>query len=210
MKKALLTVLFIIPVFVVKAQINAVTNTGDEVVLFDDGTWKYVDSESIKSAIIPVNKHKFERDDDSNFLVKSKKINVGVYINIQKWSFTKGTDKDAFELQFQLKGEDLYAMSITEKVQVPLESLRNIAIENARSAAPDIKVQKEEYRTVNGTKVLMLQMNGTIQGMKFVYYGYYFSNENGTIQLLTYTSESLFPSYKDDIEDFLNGLYVIE
>ena len=36
-------------------------------------------------------------------------------------------------------------------------------------------------------------------------YGYYYSNENGTIQILTYTGEKLFDKYKEDIELFLNG-----
>lgn len=52
----------------------------------------------------------------------------------------------------------------------------------------------------------MMQMSGTIRGMRFTYYGYYYSNSNGTIQLLTYTGENLFPNYLNDIEEFLNGL----
>jgi hypothetical protein len=55
----------------------------------------------------------------------------------------------------------------------------------------------------------MMQMVGTIQGMRFTYYGYYFSNSNGTIQLLTYTGESLFDYYIEDIELFLNGFVEI-
>ncbi len=83
---------------------------------------------------------------------------------------------------------------------------KGIAIENAKDAAPDIKVINEEYRSVNGVQVLMMQMSGTIRGMRFTYYGYYYSNSNGTIQLLTYTGENLFPNYLNDIEEFLNGL----
>jgi hypothetical protein len=56
----------------------------------------------------------------------------------------------------------------------------------------------------------MLQMTGTIQGIKFTYFGYYYSNANGTIQFLTYTSDNLFSSYQKDIEEFLNGLVEIK
>ena len=84
--------------------------------------------------------------------------------------------------------------------------MKSIAFENAKSAAPDIRIVDEEYRIVNGTKVLMIQMSGTIQGIKFTYYGYYYSNENGTIQLLTYTATNLLKEYNQDIEAFLNGL----
>ena len=74
----------------------------------------------------------------------------------------------------------------------------------------NIKVVSEEYRNVNGIKVLMMQMAGTIQGMKIVYCGYYYSNDTGTIQLLTYTGENLLKSYHNDIETFLNGLVKLE
>ena len=209
MKKTILTGLILFTVQLISAQINAVTETGDEVILYEEGTWKYLNDSIIENSVIPVNDKEFFKGKKSTFLVKSKKLNVGIWINPKSWSFTKGTDNDAFEFQFQKKGDDLYAMLISEKMQIPIETLKGIAIENAKSAAPDIKVIKEEYRNVNGIQVLMLQMSGTIQGMRFTYYGYYYSNSNGTIQLLTYTGENLFNNYLNDIEEFLNGLVEI-
>jgi len=205
----ILTGLILISVQLLHAQINAITETGDEVVLYEDGTWKYIHDSIIENEVIPVNEKKFLKDNKSSFLVKSNKLNVGIWINPKGWSFSKGTESDAFEFQFQKKGDDLYAMLISEKLQIPVETLKGIAIENAKSAAPDVKVIKEEYRNVNGIQVLMMQMSGTIQGMRFTYYGYYYSNANGTIQLLAYTGENLFPNYLTDIEEFLNGLVEI-
>ncbi|WP_421919615.1 hypothetical protein [Marinifilum sp.] len=209
MRKTILTGLILITVQLLNAQINAITDTGDEVILYNDGTWKYLNDSIINNVAIPVNEKEFSKGKKSTFLVKSKKLNVGIWINPKSWNFTKGTENDAFEFQFQKKGDDLYAMLISEKMQIPIETLKGIAIENAKSAAPDINVIKEEYRNVNGIQVLMMQMAGTIQGMRFTYYGYYYSNSNGTIQLLTYTGENLFNNYLDDIEEFLNGLVEI-
>lgn len=155
---------------------------------------------------IKLNETKFFKDLKSTFVVKSQKVNIGIAINPKKWKFSKGESNDASEYSFEKKGEDLYAMLISEKVVIPLESLKSIAIENAKIAAPDIKIIKEEYRIVNGIKVLMIQMGGTIQGLKFTYYGYYYSDVSGTIQLLAYTGENLFHQYEKDIELFLNGL----
>lgn len=76
---------------------------------------------------------------------------------------------------------------------------------NGRESAPDLKVIQEEYRMVNGQKVLFLQLNGTLQGIKFTYYGYYYSNSSGTVQFITYTSQSLLEAYKEDCEKILNG-----
>lgn len=206
MKKIILTVLILISVQLLHAQINALTETGDEVVLYENGTWKYISDTVVENEEIPVNEKEFVKGKKSTFLVKSKKVNVGIWINPKTWSFTKGTENDAFEYQFQKKGGDLYALLISEKLQIPIETLKGIAIKNAKSAAPDVKVTKEEYRNVNGIQVLMMQMSGTIQGLRFTYYGYYYSNSNGTIQLLAYTGENLFPDYLNDIEEFLNGL----
>lgn len=209
MKKVILTGLIVMLVQLVNAQINVITETGDEAILYEDGSWEYLNDSIIESSKISINDKEFLKDKNSTFLVKSKKLNVGIWINPKSWSFTKGTDKDAFEFQFQKKGEDLYAMLISEKLQVPIETLKVIAIENAKSAAPDIRVIKEEYRNVNGIQVLTMQMTATIQGVRFTYYGYYYSNLNGTIQLLTYSGENLFNDYLADIELFINGFVEI-
>jgi hypothetical protein len=205
MKRTILTGFLLITVQLLNAQINAITDTGNEVILYNDGTWKYLNEETNESEEIPVNDKKFLKDSKSTFLVKSQKLNIGIWINPKIWSFTKGTSNDEYEFEFEKKDEDLYGMLISEKMEIPLETLKSIAIENAKSTAPDVKVVKEEYRNVNGVQVLMMQMTGTIQGVKFTYYGYYYSNSNGTIQLLTYTGENLFSNYLNDIEEFLNG-----
>ena len=44
--------------------------------------------------------------------------------------------------------------------------------------------------------------------MKLVYTGYYYSDEGGTTQLLTYTSQKLDASSTGEIEELLNGLVI--
>ena len=101
-------------------------------------------------------------------------------------------------------------MMITEKVEIPIESFKSIALENGRSVAPDLKIIKEEYRNVNGLTVLMLQMNGSIQGIKVSYFGYYYSNENGSVQFITYTAQNLLKDYMPDCENLLNGFSLVK
>lgn len=190
-----------------KAQINAVTDTGDEVLLYDDGTWSYTNEDLLSddTAAISLNEKKFTKDEDASFLVKSKNVDIGVWINPKKWSFTKKGDNEDAEFQFRKKGEDLYALLISEKMEISIETLRDLALENGRSFAPDLKIIEEEYRMVNGVKVLMMEMVGTGQGIKFVYQGYYYSNSSGSIQLTTFTGKSLYDEYKEDMHQFLNG-----
>ncbi|SFS31984.1 hypothetical protein SAMN04488006_0627 [Lutibacter maritimus] len=205
MKRITLLLSCLLIISLSQAQQKAVTETGEEVILFDDGTWEYKNGEHIEETEIPTNSKKFEKDENSTFLLKSTKFNVGFWLNPKIWSFKKSTDNPDSEYELQLKGGDLYGIIISEKVHIPLETMKSIALENGKSVAPDLKIVKEEYRTVNGFKVLLLQMNGTMQGIKVSYYSYYFSNTNGTVQFVTYTSQNLIDSYSSEIEKLLNG-----
>ena len=205
MKKLFVTILLLLAATSYASQ-KAITDTGEEVILNGDGTWEYSDKAQKATNIIETNKKIFERPRDSSFLLKSTKNNSAYWINTDKWVFKKAKDSNQAEYGFKLKGEDLYGTAITEGIEVALESLADIALTNARTAAPDSKSVKQEFRIVNGKKVLYMTMNGTIQGMKFTYLGYYYSDASGSTQFVTYTGTKLVDKYKLEINDFLNGL----
>jgi hypothetical protein len=206
MKKVILLLTFVTIAISSSAQKKAVTESGDEVLLFDDGTWKPANDTTDDNKEISINPKSFTKSSNATFLLKSSKLNIGVWMDSKKWIPKKATNNQEAEYELQLKGKDLYGMMICEKIEVPLKTLKALALSNARNAAPDIKIIKEEYRTVNGNKVMMMQMNGTTQGIKFSYYGYYFSNSKGTLQFITYTAQNLLSTYINDIEELLNGL----
>jgi len=208
--KTTLSLLLVIAINFAQAQQKAVTETGEEVILFENGTWEHQNADDLVKKEIPTNSKTFKKNKASTFLLKSNKLNVGVYLNPKIWSFKKATNNKEAEYELQLKNGDLYGMIITEKVEIPLLTLKSLAIENGKAAAPDLKIVKEEFRIVNGLKVLLLQLNGTMQGIKFSYYGYYFSNTNGTVQFITYTSQNLLDSYKSESEKLLNGFVEIK
>jgi hypothetical protein len=209
MKKVILLTFLLVIINLVQAQQKAVTETGEEVILHQDGTWQYENEQELVKSDIQTSSRKFEKDKESTFLLKSGKIDVGFYLNPKLWSFKKATDNPEAEYELQLKEGDLYGMIVTEKVEIPLETLRSIALENARDASPDIKIIKEEYRIVNGVRILFIQLKGTTQGIKFSYYGYYYSSSRGTVQFITYTSQNLLDSYIPDCENLLNGFVEI-
>lgn len=201
----LLILSFLLSSFVIFAQIPAVTSTGEQVFLYEDGTWSY--AEDSNSEIIPIDENpaEFFKPSDASFKVSSKRVGVGVWINPKLWEFTKSATNEDAEFQFGRRNEDCYAMLITERIEIPLSTLMDIAVTNARAVAPDIKVVKKEYRNVNGVRLLYMQMNGTTQGIKFSYMGYYYSSAEGTIQLVAYTSQDLLGKYKNMMEELLNG-----
>jgi len=206
MKAACTLFLFLLSAVVGYSQTRALTDKGEEVILYENKTWRFANKEEeVEVFNVPTNQTKFTKSDKSTFLIKSEKANVGVYLNPKKWSFKKADTNEAAEYTFELRDKDAYAMIITERIAMPIETLKKIALQNARGAAPDIAVVKEEMRNVNGTEVFCMQMNGTLDGIKFTYFGYYYSSKSSTVQFLTYTSENLLDEYMPDIQELLNG-----
>ncbi|MBP7184302.1 MAG: hypothetical protein KBA06_02250 [Saprospiraceae bacterium] len=195
------------------AQIRAVTENGDEVILNNNGTWEYTsvnNQNTEEQEIIPLNSNKFEKDKDASFLLKSTIVNCGFWLDPKKWIVTKAkTNEDAeFSVKHNKKG--IYSMIITEEIEVPLTSLKEIALTNARNVASDMKVLNEEYRLINDIKVLHLKLSGKIRGIDFIYFGYYYSNASGTVQFITYSSAKIIEENVKECEDLLNGLVLLE
>ena len=191
-------------------QQKAVTENGDEVILYANGTWTYANRDTFNAGDIVLNENEFSKSAKANFLIKSKRIGIGCYIQSKSWSFKSTSSNQAAEYELTNSAGDLYGMIITEKLDLPLESLAAIAIENAQEAAPDLQVTHKEYRIVNGLKVIMLRMTGTIQDIRFSYYGYYHTGDGGASQLLVYSSDSIMAQKLDEVEALLNGMVKTE
>lgn len=187
----------------VNASTKAVTDEGDIVFLHANGTWEYEAPQ--QQLEIKTNKTKFLKDPSSNFQLKSKKTDTAIWIDPKKWSFTKAGSNEDAEYEFQLKDEDLYGMIISEGIKIGIESLTELALENAQDSSPNMKITKREYRIVNGEKVIYMEMQGTVKGGDFTFFGYYFSNEHGSTQFLIYTATNLIEKYRNEIDTFLNG-----
>lgn len=204
--KTCLQIFLMMIVFQVNASQKAVTEQGDVVVLHEDGTWAYENKTEVTTQEIPVNSKSFTTPADSTFTLKSTRTDTAFKLDPKKWNFSKNDQGEAAEYNLKLKSGDLYAMAITEQIEIAVETLAEIAVDNARDAAADIRVTKKEYRNVNGLKVIYMEMEGTIQQVKFTYLGYYYSNDSGSIQYLAYTGSNLVHKYRQDIDQLLNGL----
>jgi hypothetical protein len=131
-----------------------------------------------------------------------------VWYDAKKWKISASNSEGGSRTEFNLLGGDGYAIVIAEGLAIPLTSLKLAAIENAKAASKDAKVVFEESRTVNGIEVLCMQIDGTIQDIPFTYLGYYYGGKLGAIQVITYTGQNLLNKYKQEMEEFLNGLEV--
>jgi len=103
-----------------------------------------------------------------------------------------------------------YAVFISEQIELSLDQVRQIALDNAHEAAPDIRIIEEQRRRVNGTDVLLLRLEGNTSGAAVTYLGYYYGGPEGMVRVFTYTGQNLFQKYRRDFEDLLNGFRLKE
>jgi hypothetical protein len=185
------------------AQTRARTETGKEVILYPDGTWKYI----TESTIRPSQKVSYIKPPSATKFIKTERGNFGVWYDESKWKKAGKPDPEG-KLYFQLIGEDGYVMVIAEGIEMPITTLKEVVLENAQKAAEDARIILEEKRVVNGREILCLRINGTLKQVPFAYYGYYYGGKEGTIQVITYTSQNLLKKYEQVFTEFLNGLVI--
>jgi hypothetical protein len=141
--------------------------------------------------------------------IKQLTFNDGKFVvsyDARKWQNGKTESPGRYSME-HIKGAG-YALIITESIEVPMEALPDIAVGNAKDAAPDAQIVFKEKRVVHGVELYCLKIQGTIKEVPFIYYGYYYSGKGGTIQLLTYTTPPLLGDYEQDFTELLNGLEI--
>ena len=99
-------------------------------------------------------------------------------------------------------------MVITESTLTTLHELRERVLNDARETDPDLKIVGEKVHRVNGTDLLVLRIEGKVDGIPMAVLGYYYSGLSGTVQVLTCTRPKLFRKYRRDFEDFLEGFHL--
>ena len=189
---------------------KAITEDGQTVILDSDQTWRFENSEANSGSNIPLNTKRFNRTAAQTFKVTGVPTTLSVYIDPGKWTFSKDKD-DSNRLSFRSKNSnnsDLYGSLIAEGIEIGINELSELAFENAKNFAPDAKVLKKEYRIVNGSKILYMEVEATAKSIKFKYVGYYGANKSGSVQLVVYSGTSVINSKMPEVENFLNGFFI--
>lgn len=134
--------------------------------------------------------------------------NFGIWYDDSKWQVSTNPDEEG-RRKFNLIGEDGYAGVMAEAIEIPISTLKELALKNNPEVCPDCKLVFEEKRLVNGIEILCLQIEGTIMKIPITEYGYHYGGKEGTIKVLTFTRQNLFAKYKEEFTNFLNGLVVL-
>lgn len=192
----------------VQAAQKAIAGAGDEVMLHDNDAGIYVNPAKKVATALATNPMPFTKGAGASFEVKSKINKASVWIDPKLWKFSKSENNEVVEYVFWLKDADLYGFMINEAIEIPIESLTRVILENARKVAPDARFVEQEYRSLNGSKVIYARIDATEHGTNLSFLSYYFANASGFTQLLLGTRSNFVDKHKAVIENFLNGLVV--
>jgi hypothetical protein len=99
-------------------------------------------------------------------------------------------------------------MIIAERISVPFDSFPEIVLANARNGDPNAEIVMKEKRTVNGTEVWFVKLRAEIHKIPLVYDDYLYGGDAGSVQVITYSAESMAAECEKDFLEFLNGLWV--
>ncbi len=184
--------------------ITATTEDGKKIILSENGTWKY-DKKNDDKKNDQLITQQFATPADSTSVYNAKRGNFIVKYNPSKWEILSTSLNQMAEASFQHSSGDAYAMIITERIRIPMENFDSIVIDNAQKVATNVEITNSEVRLVNGKQVKFIELSGVIQGINFVYNYYVYSDSKGSTQITLFTSKELYPEYKQDFTDFLNG-----
>ena len=132
--------------------------------------------------------------------------NVSLKYDPDRWKQTAPHNDGEFVLLHS--SGDGHALVIAEPIAVPLDSLEDVALENAQAVDPNAKVVFRDKRRVNGAVLYFLKIEANVDTVPMVYCGYFYAGENGTVQAVTYAAKTLLPEYEKKFMDFLNGFVV--
>ncbi|MBP7901180.1 MAG: hypothetical protein KA015_00025 [Spirochaetes bacterium] len=184
--------------------IKATTEDGKTIILSENGTWKY-DKKAEEKKTDQLVTQQFNTPADSTSIYNAKRGNFTIKYNPSKWEILSTSLNQMAEASFQHSSGDAYGMIITERIRIPMENFESIVVDNAQKAATNVEITKSEIRLVNGKQVKFIELTGIIQGINFVYNYYVYSDSKGSTQITLFTSKELYPEYKLDFENFLNG-----
>jgi len=186
------------------AQQYATTDEGKRVLLKDNGLWEIVVEEEAFGGS-PVY---FSKSPKSKQAVKGKLIPYEIWYSNEKWTVLGKSENSLAEYTLKHKDGDVMAAVVAERIQVDLDKLVEIALNNLKNSASEYRIVDWKNATINNNVGKLLRINAIVQGIDFTYLIFYFSNERGSFQLMTFTSNNLFADYEKDLMELISGFVI--
>ena len=112
--------------------------------------------------------------------------------------------------QFHHSSGELFVLMIAERASIPADTMLDIAFDHVESQDPNASVVRRGSRMVNGVEVLFQEYGGTLDGIPAMFLGHFYSNSNGTIQILGWTASNLVEEHRRTVDQFVSGFVVAD
>ncbi len=206
MSRLLLLIFLFVISHITFADQFATTDSGERVILHDNGSWEYLDDMSKDQSPIGVSGH--VKPILAVESVTGARKTYTIWFNPDIWIELQQHHNQVSEYEFQIKDGSAFAIVIYERAQIPVEQMKNIMITNAKRFATDVSLITWEKRNVNESELMFISYSATMKQMEFIYACYVYSDANGTLQFMAYTNPALYTEMKQEMADLLNGLVI--
>jgi hypothetical protein len=210
MKRFALPMTFLFTFFVSGQVQKAISESGKEIVLFDDGTWRFAhDSDARTLETITTNPKSFSKSAELVKPAHSTKVNMVVYYDPAKW---KAAPNRLHNMEYFFTGQhNMFGSLTTEKTQVPnLRIVKDLIVANVQQSVDYFRLKESEYRKVNGKTMLYMRYIANLRGLDFEYAGYYYITKMGFAMLVGYSMQNDFERNLPELQKFLNGFVEVD
>lgn len=226
MKKQINFFLILFSLFIASLNINgqtlAITENGDSIFVYDNGTWSFelrdempqVNEFGYLSAELEIDTlhQKFVFSPNAKKEAKNRWGQFLIKYDDKKWKrIPPATLNEEAELAFQGESKDIWCVVISEETEIAPDKLLRIAKKTMEvNTGAEVKIKNVECRNVNGEDIIRGTFAANFSGLNFVFDTYYFSNELGSVQFTTWTSDKLWERNREEILELLNGFVALE
>jgi hypothetical protein len=111
--------------------------------------------------------------------------------------------------QYVYTGGDVFFRVITHPFQLRPETLANNGfLRGLQNSDPKLRVTRRDTRLVNGLDMVIREVEATVNGVLFRYYGHYYSDTAGSVELIGWTYPQLIDEHRRGFDQFVSGFEV--
>ena len=110
--------------------------------------------------------------------------------------------------QFFNESESFFIALIEEVSQIPIDSIPDIALMNAREVGTDMTEIRRGERNINGNRFTFIEFSGSVSGFDVTYLGLFYSDASGTLQIVGWSTSNIFEDTRGKVERFASGFFL--
>ena len=189
--------------------VRATTEDGRAILVYADGTWRLDRSAPSPGPPPPAPPPPPPPASVELRTLESASGRYSIEFDPSKWSRTASTNP-ASEFELALPFSAAAALTIYEAFPMTDKELRDVVIANARAASTGFQVLSERSVRVPGGSGIQVEFEGVAEnGVRFLFITSVFGDDEGALQVTTYTSASNRDRQRPEMLRFHEGVRLL-